>query len=298
MESCSTMSTPPPDVSIPPRPADGHKGTFGRVAVVAGSRPFTGAPYLTASAALRGGAGQVRLLVGETIHPILAVKCTEVEVRPVPEGSPGALGPGSGPTIARTLEEWATVLVIGPGLGLDPGTAELVAGLVTHRLPTVIDADALNVMSELPELLAGLAAACPARILTPHPGEMARLLRRSVADIQADREGLAQEAARRWGAVVVLKGAHTVVASPDGRCSVDPHAVPALATGGTGDVLAGLIGALLAQGSDSFTAAVTGVFVHASAGRRVSEGLSSGVLASELLPMIPRAMHEVRQRQR
>src|SRR5436190_2013092 len=126
-----------------------------------------------------------------------------------------------------------------------------------------------------------------------HPGEMARLAKTTTPDIQADRKTVALDAARRWGAVVALKGAHTVVAAPDGRLSVDPHAVPAMASGGTGDVLAGLIGALLAQGGEPFEATVTGVYVHAAAGRLASVG-SSGLLASELLPAIPQVMELLR----
>jgi len=286
---------PPPEaVALPARPADGHKGTFGRVAVVAGSGALTGAPYLTAMGALRGGAGQVRLVVGSSIHPILAVKCTEVEVSPVPESVPGALGPESYDAIARALAGWATVVVVGPGLGPHPETGRLARLLSRFDRPLVLDADALNALSQDEAVLARVGEGGRARVLTPHPGEMARLVRQSIESVQASRETVAADSARQWGAVVVLKGAHTVVAAPDGRVSVDPHAVPALATGGTGDILAGLIGALLAQGSDLFEAAVTGAYVHAAAGRRAARGLLSGVLASELLPAIPEVMQDLR----
>ncbi len=285
---------PPAPVAIPARPADGHKGTFGRVAVVAGSGAFTGAPFLAATAALRGGAGQVRLVVGSSIHAILAVKVTEVEVSPVPESAPGALGPESFEAIARTLADWATVAVVGPGLGRHPATSRLVALLSRTALPLVLDADALNALAEDEAVLGHLGEDGRARVLTPHPGEMSRLVRQPIEAVQSNRLALALDAARRWGSVVVLKGANTIVASPDGRSSVDPHAVPALATGGTGDVLAGLVAALLAQGSDPFQAAVTGVYVHAAAGRRAARGLRSGLLATELLPVIPEVMQELR----
>jgi NAD(P)H-hydrate epimerase len=284
----------PPAVRVPPRPADGHKGTFGRVAVVAGCATFTGAPWLAATAALRGGAGQVRLAVPASIHPILAVKCTEVEVSAIPEAAPGALGPESHPALARILAEYATVAVVGPGLGSDPATRRLVPLLAGVDRPLVLDADALNALAAEPQRLDALGVAGPPRVLTPHPGEMSRLVGQPVDAVQADRHRLARESARRWGAVVVLKGAHTVVAAPDGRVSEDPHAVPALATGGTGDVLAGLVGALLAQGSPAFEAAVTAVYVHAAAGRRAARGRLSGLLASELLPAIPEVMQELR----
>src|SRR4029077_6109492 len=134
------------------------------------------------------------------------------------------------------------------------------------------------------------------RVLTPHPGEAARLTGKTVDAIAAGPHGTARKAAKEWGAVVVLKGAHTIVAHPDGRISEDPHEVPALASGGTGDVLAGVIGALLAQGSDPFSAAVTGVYVHAAAGRRISQRLGdSGLLASALPPEIPLVMSVLRQ---
>lgn len=295
MEPLGALLMPPEPVAIPPRPADAHKGTFGRVAVVAGNVTFTGAPYLTATAALRGGAGQVRLLVADSIHPILATKCIEVEVDPLPETRPGVLGPEAYPAIAHVLADWATVAVLGPGLGGDPATAELVSLLLGSDLPMIIDADALNAISAAPDLLKALGASRQPRVITPHPGEMSRLVHRPLAEVQADRKALALDAARAWGVVVVLKGAHTVIASPEGRCSVDPHAMAVLATAGIGDALSGLIAALVAQGSDPFIAAVTGVFVLAAAGRGAAEGLSSGVLASEFLPAIPRAMQALRE---
>ena len=288
---------PPGGVAIPPRPADGHKGTFGRVAVAAGCRTFTGAPYLSATAAIRGGAGQVRLLAASSIHPILAVKCTEVEVASVPDQGRGALGADSWDEIRQVhIEGWATVTIAGPGLGRDPATDRLVHLIQRIGQPLVIDADGLNALADAPAVLAGLREAGQPRVLTPHPGEMARLVGRPTVDVQTNREAIALDAARRWGVVVALKGAHTVVAAPDGRCSVDPHAVPALASGGTGDVLAGLIGALIAQGSTAFEAAVTGVYVHAAAGRLIEADLGlSGLAASDLLLVIPRVMQKLRE---
>jgi NAD(P)H-hydrate epimerase len=283
----------PEAVMLPPRPADGHKGTFGTVVVLAGSLGLTGAAYLSSMAAARTGAGLVRLLVAETIYPILAAKCTEVMATPLSEVAPGAVGHSAHDSILRHLET-ARAAVVGPGLGRDSSTWRLVHDLVPHvRCPMVLDADALNALAADPRMLNRLG---PDRILTPHPGEMSRLLRRPTAQIQADREAAAADAAREWGAVVVLKGAGTVVAAPDGRVTIDPHQVPALATGGTGDVLSGVIGALIAQGSDPYTAAVTGVYVHAESGRRVSADLGdAGLLASDLLPEVPRVMNLLRQ---
>jgi hydroxyethylthiazole kinase-like uncharacterized protein yjeF len=292
-----SAAPPAPDaVRLPPRPAGGHKGTFGTVVTVAGSRGFTGAAYLAATAAARAGAGMVRLVVAESIYPILAAKCTEVMAGPAPEATPGALGGAAFAQIADLLQA-ARAAVIGPGLGRDPATWGLISDLAAEaRVPLVLDADALNALAERRTLLENLRAD---RVLTPHPGEMSRLTGRPVPEIQGDRRRVAVVSAREWGAVVVLKGARTLVAAPDGRLAEDPHEVPALATGGTGDVLAGLIGGLLAQGAAPFEAAVTGVYVHAEAGRRLAARMGdSGLLASDLLTEVPLVMKALREQGR
>jgi hydroxyethylthiazole kinase-like uncharacterized protein yjeF len=285
---------PGPDaVMIPARPKDAHKGTFGTAIVLAGSLGLTGAAYLSATATARTGAGLVRLLVADTIYPILAAKCTEVMATPVPEVAPGAVGHAAYSSILAQLAG-AEVGIIGPGLGRDSSTWRLVVDLAQHaKCPLVIDADGLNALSESQRVKGKLGKT---RVLTPHPGELGRLMGKTAEDINADRPAAARRAAKEWGAIVVLKGAHTVVAHPDGRLSEDPHEVPALASGGTGDVLSGIIGGLIAQGSEPFTAAVTGVYIHAAAGRRISERLGdSGLLASDLLPEIPLVMNVLRQ---
>jgi hydroxyethylthiazole kinase-like uncharacterized protein yjeF len=284
----------PEAVRLPDRPLDGHKGTFGTVVAVAGSQGLTGAAYLCSTAAARSGAGLVRLLVAATIYPILAAKCTEVMATPVQEVAPGAIGHSAHDAVMRWLDG-ASVALVGPGLGGDRSTRRLVADLVAHvTIPMVVDADALNALAQNSKLLMRLAERGQ-RVLTPHPGEMARLTGKSTADVQAGREEIAAGSARGWGGVVVLKGARTIVAAPDGRISVDPHQVPALATGGTGDVLAGLIAGLIAQGLQPFEAAVTGVYVHAEAGRRVAGRLGdAGLLASDLLVEAPQVMKALR----
>jgi hydroxyethylthiazole kinase-like uncharacterized protein yjeF len=285
---------PAPDaVVIPRRPKDAHKGTFGTAIVLAGSMGLTGAAYLSSTAAARTGAGLVRLLVADTIYPILATKCTEVMATPVPEVAPGAVGHAAYDSIMRQLAA-AEVGIIGPGLGRDSSTWRLAVDLALHaKVPLVVDADGLNALAESPRSKGKMPKN---RVLTPHPGELGRLTGKTADAINADRPRAARAAAKEWGAIVVLKGAHTVVAHPDGRLSEDPHEVPALASGGTGDVLSGIIGGLVAQGSDPFTAAVTGVYVHAAAGRRISERLGdSGLLASDLLPEIPAVMNILRQ---
>lgn len=288
----ATMLPAPDAVVIPHRPKDAHKGTFGTAVVLAGSMGLTGAAYLSSTAAARTGAGLVRLLVASTIYPILAAKCTEVMATPVPEVAPGAVGHAAYDSILRQLET-AEVGIVGPGLGRDRSTWRLAVDLAVHApCPLVIDADGLNALSDSPRTKGRLG---PTRVLTPHPGEMARLTGRTAEQISADRPAAARRAAREWGAVIVLKGARTVVAHPDGRVSEDPHEVPALATGGTGDVLSGIIGGLIAQGSDPFDAAVTGVYVHAAAGRRISARIGdSGLLAGDLLTEIPLVMNVLR----
>jgi NAD(P)H-hydrate epimerase len=292
-ESVATLLPAPESVILPVRPKDAHKGTFGTVVVLAGSLGLTGAAYLTSTAAARSGAGLVRLLVGDTIWPILAAKVTEVMATPVPEVAPGVIGHAAHDSVVRHLAE-AEAGVIGPGLGRDRSTWRLVVDLAMHvECPLVIDADGLNALADAPRAKRKLG---PRRVLTPHPGELGRLVGKSIDAIQSDRHGSARRAAKEWGAIVVLKGARTVVAHPDGRLSEDPHEVPALATGGTGDVLAGVIGALLAQGSEPFAAAVTGVYVHAAAGRRLAQRFGdSGLLAGDLLPEIPVVMNVLRQ---
>ena len=282
----------PEAVMLPERPRDAHKGTFGTVVVLAGSLGYTGAAYLAATSAARSGAGLVRLLVGETIYPILAAKCTEVMATPIGEVAPGAIGHAAYDSVLRHLST-AEAGVIGPGLGRDRSTWRLVTDLALHaQCPLVLDADALNALAQSrAKIKVGKN-----RVLTPHPGEMSRLIGKTVEQVASDRPAAARKAAKDFNAVVVLKGARTVVAHPDGRLSEDPHEVPALASGGTGDVLSGLIGALLAQGSDPFVAAVTGVYVHAAAGRRIAHRLGdSGLLAGDLLPEIPLVMHVLRQ---
>jgi hydroxyethylthiazole kinase-like uncharacterized protein yjeF len=283
----------PEAVVLPDRPRDAHKGTFGTVVVLAGSLGFTGAAYLTSTAAARTGAGLVRLLVADTIYPILAAKCTEVMATPVQEVAPGAVGHAAYDLVLRQLAT-AEAGIIGPGLGRDGSTWRLVLDLVHHvTCPLVLDADALNALADAPRSKGKLGKN---RILTPHPGEMARLTGKTIEAIAADRAGAARKAAKEWGAIIVLKGAKTLVAHPDGRCSEDPHEVPALATGGTGDVLSGIIGGLVAQGSEPYAAAVTGVYIHAAAGRRISHRLGdSGLLASDLLLEIPLVMNVLRQ---
>ena len=282
----------PDGFKLPARPRDGHKGTFGTVVVLAGSQGYTGAAYLTSMGAARSGAGIVRLMVAQSIYPILAEKCTEVVVGPVPEISPGIVGHSALSAVLRGFTG-AAAGIVGPGIGRDTSTRRLIEDLL-HKVtvPLVLDADALNLLSEHRSILPKLSSDM---VLTPHPAEFGRLANMETSAVQKDRRGIASRFAKTWNKVVVLKGAGTVIAAPDGRITLNPIATPALASGGTGDVLAGLIGGLMAQKLPAFEAAVTGVHIHSVAGTDLEASMGqAGVLASDLLPQIPRVMERLR----
>jgi ADP-dependent NAD(P)H-hydrate dehydratase / NAD(P)H-hydrate epimerase len=283
----------PVGFTLADRPDDGHKGTFGRVVVVAGSKHYTGAPRLAAMGAARGGAGLVEVCVPESIHAIVAAGCLEVMPTALPDDGTGALHPDALPVLRERLKG-ADSLVIGPGLGRARETVSaLLELLVGLPCPAVVDADALNIVAA-----SGFDwKRCDQRVvITPHPAEMSRLAGTDTKAVQADRLGTAEGYARRYQVVVTLKGAETVVAAPGHPTHVDRHHVVALATGGTGDVLAGLIGALLAQGLTARDAAVAGVTVHAQAGLMVQARRGrAGALASDVIDTLPAAQELLRQ---
>ena len=284
--------------NIPPRARDSHKGTFGSVLAVAGSAFYRGAALLAAEGALRTGAGIVTLASVEPVLSAAVTRLPECCLCPCKEGAQGGISPESVPLIRR---QKATVLLLGPGLG---GTAQSVAraaetrALVQQLLPgfagsAVLDADGLNAAAQL--LAEGGSLPHPAGelVLTPHPGEMARLTGLSAAAIAADREGIAQRYARAWNAVVVLKGAHTVVACPDGRLYVNPTGNPGLARGGSGDVLAGMTAALLACRLPAFEAASCAVYLHGAAADRAAALCGEyGMLPHDILPQLGRMFAE------
>jgi hydroxyethylthiazole kinase-like uncharacterized protein yjeF len=300
--------------ALPPRPRGAHKGTFGRVLVVAGSLHYTGAPYLAAMAAYRVGAGLVTLAPPRTIYPVLASSAIETTYLPLPEAELGAIGEDAIKPLIGELARYQ-VLVLGCGLGQHEGTIAFVRRLLRTRergqtrigfLPRVeeelewelpllvIDADALNALAGVPEWWKGLPP-CRA-ILTPHPGEMARLLGASQEEVLASRIAVAQRAATTWRQVVVFKGAYTVVAHPEGRIVLNPMANPILASAGTGDVLAGAVGGFLAQGVPLFEAALLGVYTHGLAGEMLREEIgAAGGLAREVLERLPGAVQRLRE---
>jgi NAD(P)H-hydrate epimerase len=275
--------------ALPPRPPDSNKGTFGKVLVVAGSRGMSGAAVLCGSAALRGGAGLVRVAVPAEILPIVAAGNPCYTTVPLPADQQGWLAPAAADELLQLVQA-NDVTAAGPGLGRGDGVTAAVQVLLGTQTPLVLDADGLNALQGN---LAGLRRPAPT-ILTPHPGEFARLLGRDVATVQAQRQELAGRFAADYGLVLVLKGHGTVVT--DGRrVHVSATGNPGLATGGTGDVLTGLIAALVAQGMTAFEAAQLGVYWHGLAGDLARDELTDVCLiASDLLNWLPRALRSIR----
>ena len=289
----------PEDVAgwLPLRPFDAHKGSFGKALIAAGSLNYTGAAALSAQAALRTGAGLVTLAIPLPLHAALAGTLPEITWLPLagPEGIHTAQG------AAKLLTSLAgyDAFMIGPGLTATEAAQDFIetifgeGGLDKDRWHgrVVVDADALNLLARLPEWADRLPAQS---ILTPHAGEMARLTGLSVAEVNAQRIENARRWAATWGHIVLLKGPHTVIAAPDGRTAVLPFALPQLATAGSGDVLAGAIVALVAQGLAPFEAAAVGAYVHGHAGLVLSRILPVGGVASDILARLPEALRQVR----
>ena len=302
---------------LPERPIDSHKGTFGTALIAAGSVNYTGAPLLAGQAAYRVGAGLVTLAVPAPVQAALAGRFVEATWVLLPHAM-GVVSRDAAEVLTRNWDR-ATALLIGPGLGTEETTREFVASLFSERQPgkksagrigfvlseeeerqqksskwpgLVIDADGLRHLAKLKDwhkLLPGQA------VLTPHPGEMSALTGMSVDEIQKDRQATAERFAKEWGHVVVLKGAFTVIAAPDGHTVIIPVASAALARAGTGDVLAGCIVGLRAQGVEPFKAAVAGAWIHAQAGLYAADdlGSSASVLAGDVLDSISDVMSDL-----
>ena len=284
----------PIDLQLPDRPPVSHKGTFGTVVVLAGSPEFPGAAVLCALGALRGGAGKVKALARGSEMDGAPPELIRIPVTTDgPSLNAGVLGQ------AGASLDSAQAIVCGPGLGESAATQELIGELFrlaeTANWRLVLDADALNVCAAQEAIRRRIP---PGSVLTPHPLEAARLAAVGVAEIQEDRGRSARALAQRLDVVLVLKGAGTVVAAPDGRSWIDSHATSALATGGTGDVLAGLIGAMLAQGLEPYQAARAAVFLHGEAGTRLAflRG-RAGILASEVAGALVDTQEAVRRQQ-
>ncbi|MFC1933104.1 NAD(P)H-hydrate dehydratase [Chloroflexota bacterium] len=284
---------------LPKRPLGANKGTFGRVLVVAGSINYIGAAYLACSGAIRIGAGLVTLATAASLQPILASKLTEVTYLPLPESSPDIISPRATSLINQALSRY-DVLLLGCGLGQSKSAIKLIKSILLRLKPElpslVLDADALNTLAQIPNWWQQLAGDA---ILTPHPGEMARLARMSIDEVQSDRVGIAKKMALEWHKTIVLKGAYTIIAAPDGQSRINPIANPGLASAGTGDVLTGVIAGLVAQGLNLFDAAVCGVYLHGEAGEMVKNIIGdAGMIASDLLPALPVVIKQLKEKQK
>jgi NAD(P)H-hydrate epimerase len=291
--------------NLPSRPFQSNKGTFGKLMVVAGSADYLGAPYLTTSGGMRSGAGLVTLAAPRSVNTILATKMSENTFLNLPEiENEGAVAATVTLLTKKLAEGKYQVLVLGPGLGQEPQKMELMRELLAlsqnkdFKWPKlVIDADGLNMLAQIPQWWEQLPTD---NILTPHPGELASLCQTTIAAIEADRLKAAREAAELFKQVVILKGAYTVIAAPDGRTWLNPAGNPALATAGSGDVLAGITAGLLTQmvrqeQGDSFAAACIGVYLHAMAGELLRrEYGDAGTLAGDLLLKIPLAIRAIK----
>jgi len=293
---------------------DAHKGTFGTAFIIAGSVNYTGAALLAGLAAYRSGAGLVTLAIPSPLHEALAGEFPESTWVLLPHEL-GVISADAARIVHQNLER-ATAVLIGPGFGLEDTTKDfllklfsestnLESGVIgflpgkkaahagnTIKKPIIMDADGLKLMSKISDWFALLPS--PA-IITPHPGEMSVLTGLLTVDIQADRLGIAKKYSKKWGHVIVLKGAFTVIAAPDGQIAIVPIATPALARAGTGDVLAGLIVGLRAQGVEAFQAACAGAWMHATAGLLAAKrmGNTASVIASDVLNAIPEVISEL-----
>jgi NAD(P)H-hydrate epimerase len=280
--------------NLPARPERAHKGDFGRLLVVAGSLDYPGAALLTGLGAMRAGAGLVRIAAAEWVVERLAASVPELTWMTLDEEAPGLIAPGGWRRITAEAKDY-DALVIGPGLGSQPATRRRAKQLVMSlEVPSVIDADGLNALATGERWWQGIRAPL---VLTPHPGEFARLTGSPAPD-PADDQGRAEAcaaAAVRWGDVVVLKGAHTVVADPEGQVLRSGIGSPALATAGSGDVLAGAIGAFLAAGLPPLLAAGCAVAVHGAAGLLAEDRIGrAGVMARDIAGLLPMAIEQLR----
>ncbi len=299
---------------LPKRPLDAHKGTFGTALIIAGSVNYTGAALLSGLAAYRSGAGLVTMAVPAPLHKALSGHIPEATWIILPHEM-GVISPDAARVVHQNISR-ATAILIGPGFGLEDATMDFLTKLITKgtalkheemgfiqnksflnrgellNKPIIVDADGLKLMSKIKDWAELISTQA---ILTPHPGEMSVLTGLPIEEIQANRLEIAEKYSKLWGHIVVLKGAYTVIAAPDGQIAVVPVATPALARAGTGDVLAGLIVGLRAQGLNAFTAACAGAWIHASAGVLAAKrmGNTASVIASDVLNAVPQVISDL-----
>jgi ADP-dependent NAD(P)H-hydrate dehydratase / NAD(P)H-hydrate epimerase len=290
----TTFLLEPDDVArhFPRRPRAGHKGTYGHLLLVAGSRGKTGAAALGAMAAMRSGVGLVTVATPVSQQPIVASLVLEAMTEPLPETSARTLALNAGEAIVE-LAGSRDAVAIGPGIGLDGETVQVVRSLARElRQPMVIDADGLSALAGHLDVLRDAPSA---RCLTPHPGEMARMLGARVDEVQRDRIETTREFSTRHRVYIVLKGARSVIATPDGRVFVNPTGNPGMASGGTGDVLTGVLGACLARGMEPAAAMCASVYMHGSAGDIAAERVGEeSLVARDVIAALPEAFKRLR----
>lgn len=269
------------------RPDDSNKGTLGSLLCICGSYGIAGAAIMAGKAALRCGIGLLKIAVPKSIYPVCATNILESVYYPLEETSNGVISSKNTDFLLEMCKK-SSAVVIGCGLSVCDDTKNLVQSVITNcEKPLVIDADALNCICNKPEILKNLKA--PA-IITPHPGEMARLLHSTPKTVNSNRENTAIDFAKKFGVVTVLKGAGTIIASPDGEVYINHTGNSGMATGGSGDVLSGIIGSLLAQGAAPINAAAAGVFLHGTIGDLAAEKLGKiSMLPTDMIDMIPTA---------
>lgn len=269
------------------RPDDSNKGTLGSLLCICGSYGMAGAAIMAGKAALRCGIGLLKIAVPKSIYPVCATNILESVYYPLEETSNGVISSKNTDFLLEMCEK-SSAVVIGCGLSVCDDTKNLVQSVITNcEKPLVIDADALNCICNKPEILKNLKV--PA-IITPHPGEMARLLHSTPKTVNSNRENTAINFAKKFGVVTVLKGAGTIIASPDGEVYINHTGNSGMATGGSGDVLSGIIGSLLAQGASPINAAAAGVFLHGTIGDLAAEKLGKiSMLPTDMIDMIPTA---------
>jgi ADP-dependent NAD(P)H-hydrate dehydratase / NAD(P)H-hydrate epimerase len=277
---------------LPVRAGDTHKRATGVVMVLAGSRTMTGAAALAGSAAYGAGAGLVTLAVPGSILPVVQGSVAEATFLALPETEAGTVAEGAWTVLEERLHD-VDVVAAGPGLTTDPSTADLVRRLVAESpVPVVLDADGLNAFAGRGAELADHRSSL---VITPHAGEFGRLMGVRSGEVAEDRVGLVRKASSEFGCIVLLKGSRTVVCEPGGRVTVNPTGGPALATGGTGDVLTGALAAILARGLEPADAAMVAAFVHGAAGKLAGAELGEGTVASDVLGRLPRAIEGIRR---
>ena len=275
-----------------PRKKDANKGDFGHLFVLAGSSTMTGAAYLCAKAALVSGTGLITVGMPKSAWPILAVKLTEAMTLPLSETSAGSLGMNSFKDISKALKR-ADVLAIGPGLSQHLSTQRLIRKIISEiDIPMIIDADAINALAGNLDILKKNPCV---RVITPHPGEMSRLLGEKTTAVQKNRRTLAKKFSCGYNMITVLKGSQTIVASPTGEIFVNTTGNPGMAKGGTGDVLTGIIAAFIAQGQNAFEAAELAVYAHGlAADIAVKQTGQISLLATDIINALPEAFKKIK----